>query len=259
MLLALKSKIYFNTHILRGTQILSLRISLINSQISPTSWCPVAQPCQAVALEYCQWAVASLVQQCRKFSRSSKQNLGKLELCGSWRVSIFPLNAWPIPPFLCRALHSYSKILACLDLMNSVGLTLTTPWDPTPPQRSTGTWKVVADFVVSWYCCRRASDPAQVLHLNLYQPDEQHSNLPHTTCIPPKALSVTQPKKQPSGGGRWRWISGCLGLFSDLTPNSVLVEAGIIAQLGSSSIHLSSVEAAINSGLLCSSKQDELH
>ena len=39
------------------------------------------------------------------------------------------------PQFLCRALPSHRQILICFSLMNSTGITLTTPWDPAPSQR----------------------------------------------------------------------------------------------------------------------------
>lgn len=62
----------------------------------------------------------------------------------------------------------------------------------------------------------------------------------------PEALSVAEPNRQPAGGGRQRWILQCLWLFPDLPLNSVLVEASLNAQLGSSSTHLEPEEAAIS-------------
>lgn len=49
----------------------------------------------------------------------------RLELCGFMTRDIFPSHIQPV-----QKLPSHNKILVCLGLMNSAGLTLTTPWDP---------------------------------------------------------------------------------------------------------------------------------
>lgn len=57
-------------------------------------------------------------------------------------------------------------------------------------------------------------------------------NLPNATGVQPEALLVTKPNRQPTGRGRKRRIAGCLWSFADLLPGSVLVKAGLGAQLG---------------------------
>lgn len=83
-----------------------------------------------------------------------------------------------------------------------------------------------------------ASDPELTLGLNLYQ-SEHHFPLPDDSLrtnaiqILPEALSVTEPNRQPSGEGG-RVDLAVPVAFPDLPLNSVLVEASLHAQLGSS-------------------------
>ena len=174
--------------------------------LSPNCRLPAGPLCWVCALQYCQWAVASVVMQCKSFWKTLREvqaDSGKEWVVWLWVGAIFflvyltsatvtvhsPLFTWP---------NLY------LNLMNNAGLILMTPWDPTPPQMSVGTWWVVDDLGVPWTYYWVASDPALVLRLKLYQSGEYYLHLPkwltenvlQTTHIPPEVLTVTKPNRQ---------------------------------------------------------------
>ena len=90
-----------------------------------------------------------------------------------WRPFFFPHK-----PNSYRAFPLCGQILVCWDLMNSASLTLMSPWDPAPPQRSAGTWWGPTRLGVPWDFCWVASYPALAPSLNFYQTDKHHSPLP---------------------------------------------------------------------------------
>lgn len=59
---------------------------------------------------------------------------------------------------------------------------------------------------------------------------------------------MTEPNRQPTGGGRWWLISRCIGNFADLFLGPMLVNAG--EKLGPSHAHPGPAEAATNCGCL---------
>ena len=65
--------------------------------------------------------------------------------------------------------------------------------------------------------------------------------------VQPEALSVTEPTRQPGGGGKQRQISECLGTFAGLPLGLVQLKAGLDAYLGPSHAHpCNPAEAATN-------------
>ena len=149
---------------------------------------------------------------------------------------------------------SHGWNLVCLSLMNSVGFTLMTLWDPASPQRSAGTQQGAAILGIPLNFYWVASDPALAPNLSLWTPFAPTwwltENLPHVTPIPQEDLSVTEPNRQLAGGGKQTQISGCLGPLADLSSGLVLVESSFGVQLGPSNTHPGQAEAVTNCGKL---------
>ena len=95
----------------------------------------------------------------------------------SWKVHSLPTLQGMLP-FLCRVLPPHDQILICSSLINSIGLTLMTSWDPAPSQMSAGPRQLVAGLGIPWDFCWAASGRALAKTLNFYQPGEHQLLLP---------------------------------------------------------------------------------